>query len=342
MLRTPLTTPATRSISLIALAPLAVLAACGGSDTKPAPETDTVAATSPVVVQPESTTSTPDAGSVVPTNVSYEQAASAYRARKYGDAAQMFDAYTKNRAQNPWGFYMLGLSSWKAGQLDQAQSAFEKALALDPRHVKSLVNLSRVLIEQHRPDEALERIDQAIALDSNAAESWRVLGRVQGERRHTDDAIGAYRTALAIDPEDPWSLNNMGLVLIRAGRYADALAPLARATQLDDSTPVFQNNLGVALERTGHFGAAAEAYRAALEVDSGYVKAKASLARVDGRADDPSAMPVDVTALGDDFADQVEQWHGERVDTSRTASDTSTMTVGQKPVVKADSLKPPR
>ena len=54
---------------------------------------------------------------------------------------------------------MLGLSAWKSGDLAKSESAFEVALRIDPKHVKSYVNLSRVLIEQKRLDEAIEQVD---------------------------------------------------------------------------------------------------------------------------------------------------------------------------------------
>jgi hypothetical protein len=76
---------------------------------------------------------------------------------------------------------------------------------------------------------------------------------------------------------------------------------------------VFANNLGIALERTGHYGAAAEAYKAALTADSSYGKAAASLARVEGRDDEPGVEPVTVAQLGDSFAQEVTQWSEQRV-----------------------------
>lgn len=298
----------------VAFASLALLAAaaCGGSHDAPKTDSTTVAVT-PAVVQPESTTSTPESGSVVPSNVTYEEADSVFRTRDYARATEMFDVYTKNRPDNPWGHYMLGLAAWKAGRLDRAQTAFEDALQLDPKHVKSMVNLARVLLEEDKAPDALERVHQAIAIDSCNADSWRVLGRVLAQLRNTDEALDAYRTALAIDPQDTWSMNNMGLLLIRGGRYDEALGPLARAVQLsDDRVPSFQNNLGVALERTGRYTLAADAYRKALGADSTYDKARVSLARVDGRSDEPGVDSVTVASLGDAFAKEVDAWHAAR------------------------------
>ncbi len=295
-----------------AVATVAILAAACGSSDRKTPR-DTVATAAPVVVTPETTTVQPSAGSVVPANVSYADAESAYHARHYGDATEMFGAYVQRRPDNPWGHYMLGLSAWKAGQLERAESAFDQSLVLDPKHVKSLVNLSRVLLEENKGPDALEKIGQAIQLDSTSADAWRVLGRVHAQLGHVDDALTAYQTALTIDPQDTWSMNNMGLLLIRAGRYDDALRPLARAVQLDDGEPAFLNNLGVALERTGHYASATEQYRAALSADSSYTKAQVSLARVDGRGDEEGIAPVDLGSLGDEFAKQIDDWRAVAV-----------------------------
>ena len=79
---------------------------------------------------------------------SFADGEAAYRAKKYDEAMAIFAGYTERRPGNAWGHYMLALSAWKSGDAKKAESAFEKALSIDPRHVKSLVNLSRVFIER--------------------------------------------------------------------------------------------------------------------------------------------------------------------------------------------------
>lgn len=273
-------------------------AACSGhekhqqvSTGEPVPTPKVEATSAPVTTTP-----------TIPVNVSYSTAELAYTSHKYSDAVNMFDAYTKHRPDNAWGYYMLGLSAWKSGQLDRARDAFEGAIQRDPKHVKSMVNLSRVLLEQDQPTQALEQIQSAIALDSTNGSTWRVLGRVNARLGKVDEAIDAYRKAIAIDSNDTWAMNDMGLVLIDNGRYSDALGPLARAVQLDSSVATFQNNLGLALERTGHVTAAKSAFENALKVDSTYAKAKVSLDRVTGRPDAKDVEPVDLDKLGQDFA----------------------------------------
>ncbi|HSG28641.1 MAG TPA: tetratricopeptide repeat protein, partial [Candidatus Krumholzibacterium sp.] len=81
-----------------------------------------------------------EAQAAEPTEVTYEEAEAAYLARNYGEAAKMFEVYTANKTENPWGYYMLGLSAWKAGDFGKAEGAFKLAIDLDPKHLKSHIN----------------------------------------------------------------------------------------------------------------------------------------------------------------------------------------------------------
>jgi tetratricopeptide (TPR) repeat protein len=213
--------------------------------------------------------------------VSFADGQAAYQARKYSDATAIFDHYTTERPANAWGHYMLGLSAWKSGDLAKSEQAFEKALTVDPHHVKSLVNLSRVFIEQKRHDEAVARLSRAAEIDPEFTEVYRLLGRTYHTQGKTDEAVAAYRRAIELNELDAWSMNNLGLVFLETERADEALPLLTKATELRPEVPVFHNNLGMALEHTGRFKAAATAYKAALAADPGYDKAKRNLARVE-------------------------------------------------------------
>ncbi|MEJ2721223.1 MAG: tetratricopeptide repeat protein, partial [bacterium] len=240
-----------------------------------------------------------------PREVTYEEAEQAYNDRRYGEATALFTRYTEQQNSNPWGFYMLGLSAWKAGDFDAAETAFEQALELDGRHVKSRLNLSRVLLDVHRPQDALVRVDEALLIEPGSNDAYRLKGRAYGQ---TDEAIRAYRRAIQIDPADAWSMNNLGLIWIESGQFDRALPPLARAVELTGDMPVFLNNLGMALEGTGHFRAAEEEYQNAVDIEPSYFKAAANLSRIEGVVEDPNLEPVDLEVAAGDFADEIARW----------------------------------
>jgi tetratricopeptide (TPR) repeat protein len=243
------------------------------------------AAVKPIATSGEKRTdgeaSLPNATPKITGPMSFADGQAAYQARKYSDATAIFDRYTTERPANAWGHYMLGLSAWKSGDLAKSEQAFEKALSVDPQHVKSLVNLSRVFIEQKRYDDALARLSSAAEIDPESTEVQRLLGRTYQTQGKTDEAVSAYRRAIELNELDAWSMNNLGLVFLETKRADEALPLLTKATELRPEVPVFQNNLGMALEHTGRFKAAATAFKAALAADPGYDKAKRNLARVE-------------------------------------------------------------
>ncbi len=217
----------------------------------------------------------------IPQPSTFADGKAAYGAKNYIEATAIFEGYTGRRPENAWGHYMLGLSAWKSGDLAKAEGALEQALSIDPNHVKSLMNLSRVLIDQKRNDEALEKLTRAADIDPQSTEVQRLLGRTYLAQGKTDEAEDAYRRAIELNELDAWSMNNLGLLLLESGRVDEAMPLFARAVELRKEVPAFHNNLGMALEHLGRYGDAAAAYSGALTADPGYEKAQANLVRVE-------------------------------------------------------------
>jgi tetratricopeptide (TPR) repeat protein len=270
---------------------LAALAAAGCSKTKDSSAAKNGlpdAAAQHVVKQTESlaTKGTDGEGSVaepttITTSGSFADGEAAYNAKQYGQAAAIFEAYTTRRPANAWGHYMLGLSAWKSGDLEMSEKAFDQALSLDPKHVKSLVNSSRLFIDQKRYDDAIARLTRAAEIDPESLEVSRLLARTYADQGKTDDAIAAYQRVIDLNDNDAWSQNNLGLLFLETQRPEEALPHLMKAVELRKDVAMFHNNLGMALEHTGRFKAAAVAYTGALAADPGYEKAKLNLARVE-------------------------------------------------------------
>ena len=222
-----------------------VVAACGHQTS----QSSDASAAEVSTTRPESSVATPPA-SVVTGPVSFTDGQTAFTEKRYGDAVRLFTAYTSDKPDNVWGYYMLGLSAWKAGDRDAAVNAFTLALEKDSTHVKSHINLSRVLIEQGRAQDALPHVESALAIDSTSGETVRLLGRVKRELGDSAGAIAAYKRAIVLDERDVWSMNNLAKLYIGQGKYDEALGPLARAVEIDSTVPAFQNNLGQALARS--------------------------------------------------------------------------------------------
>ena len=105
---------------------------------------------------------------------------------------------------------------------EEARTAYERALELDPSHVDAHVNLGRLLHEDGAPAAAEEH----------------------------------YRAALAIDPDHDTAAFNLGVALEDLGRVRDAMAAYERAVQLDPDNGDAHYNLAGLYERRGDKSAA--------------------------------------------------------------------------------------
>jgi tetratricopeptide (TPR) repeat protein len=294
-----------RNEQMIAALLVAALAAFGCSKTGKTSQTETQSQHTEQVTPVSLTNDTTgDKGlSTTATKIvgpaSFADGEAAYRAGNFSEATKLFEQYTGDKPGNVWGHFMLGLSASKSGDLAKAETAFEEALRIDPDHIKSLVNLSRVLIEQKRFDEALGKLADADDLDPNSAEVHRLVARTYAAQGRIDESIEAYRAAIALNNKDAWSMNNLGLLFLEQGCAEDALPLLARAVELGKDTATFHNNLGMALEHTGRFKAAASEYKGAINADPGFEKAKRNLARVEAvKVDSEEPFNLEETAKG--------------------------------------------
>jgi tetratricopeptide (TPR) repeat protein len=237
-----------------------------------------------------------------PASIIYADAEQAYFDKRYRQSSELFNVYTDRRPQNAWGFYMLGLASWKNNELEAANDALTEALVIKPDHFKSMVNLARVQLEQGEASDALINIENAVALRSNDSAALRVLARTYGELQRTEEALAVYNEILTADPDDAWALNNLGLLYIMDGDYDKASAPLAKAVTLDSSEACFHNNLGLALEQEGNLASAAICFGEAVAIDSLYTKAIASLTRIETLLPAQAGTVVDLDQLAASFS----------------------------------------
>lgn len=100
---------------------------------------------------------------------------------------------------------------------EEAKTAYERALELDPRHAEAHINLGRILHEQRAPAAA---------------------------EKH-------YRVALDVDPHHPIAAFNLGVALEDLGRTAEAIAAYEQAIAIDDLNADAHFNLAGLYERKG-------------------------------------------------------------------------------------------
>ena len=158
----------------------------------------------------------------------------------------------------------------RTGRLDDADAAYHRILAREPRHAGATHLLGVIAHQRGRHELAVTQISQAIALagkkEPNRAHMHNNLAEALSALRRVDEAIPHYRKAIELDPRYLDALNNLGVALTRVGRWTEAEAPLQKAIALDPAALNPHTNLGNLYQLQERFDDAIAEYGKALAI----------------------------------------------------------------------------
>ena len=134
---------------------------------------------------------------------------------RFEDAAAAYDkaiALVPEPAEQHWGlFYARAVAHERAGQWEDAEPDFRKALELNPDQPQVLNYLGYSFVDR-------------------------------GE--NLEEALGMIERAVAARPDAGYIIDSLAWAYFRLGRYEDALAPMERASLLEPVDPVVTDHLG--------------------------------------------------------------------------------------------------
>ena len=125
-----------------------------------------------------------------------------------------------------WGWSRLGSENI------EAETAYEKAIALNPNHATAYMWFASLRDNEDRTDEAIELYQKAMELDPLARIPYSNLPMVYAKRGEHAAAISLWREATRIHPEWPTIYQYMAVHLWGLGRLDESYAWYAKATEL--------------------------------------------------------------------------------------------------------------
>jgi tetratricopeptide (TPR) repeat protein len=87
----------------------------------------------------------------------------------------------------------------RLGQHDAALAESERAVAINPRFVRGLIELARLYRTRNRCEDAAKHLEQAVAFGAEYADVYCLLGHLYREQGEIGRAREAYRHALTIN-----------------------------------------------------------------------------------------------------------------------------------------------
>jgi len=165
---------------------------------------------------------------------SVQQAVNLFEAAVARDSnwAPAWAGLAESRATLPW--YLPGRYAERpwAENLDAAERAAERALALDPANASAWVALGNVHRERRDWEPAEAAFEKALSLDPDNVEAHHQYAEFLGNVGRLDEALVASRRALELD-RAPIRLNIVALVAMLNERYDEALAAFDEADAID-------------------------------------------------------------------------------------------------------------
>jgi tetratricopeptide (TPR) repeat protein len=154
------------------------------------------------------------------------------------------------------------------GRVDEARTAIDRALALDPQAGEALAQRAIIALVQDRRDEALAEAARAVELSPDSAAARIALSYAQQATFQLEAARATLREAVEVAPEDALAWARLSELELSFGERRAALQAADRAVALAPQLSRTQTVLGFAALARIDVGEARSAFARAIALDS--------------------------------------------------------------------------
>ena len=173
------------------------------------------------------------------------------------------------RTKDPRYQYNVGLVHLNRGNVDDAITYFNKALATNPNYYLALNALGLAYSMKGNLQDASAYLQRCLAINPTFSEARNNLGMVYQEQGYLDKAQQEYRMAAADKNYNSRELPyyNLARLYLVAEKYQDALDHVQKAIELNKNLAMAHNLKGALHERINQFDEAIESYTQAVKID---------------------------------------------------------------------------
>ncbi len=152
------------------------------------------------------------------------------------EAIPEFEAAAKAASREPNVNFGLGYLYWKLHKYDEAKTAFEKELSIDPGHAQALAYLGDIELKKNAPEKALPLLKKATELRNDIRVAYLDIGAILLEQKKYPDALDALLHAEKLDPAQPDAHYRLARLYRAVGNAAAAKREFAKVAELQEKT----------------------------------------------------------------------------------------------------------
>ncbi len=149
------------------------------------------------------------------------------------------------------GLHVEAFVAWIERRWADMETAWRRAIELQPTHVQALASFGIVLCSRQRLDEALPYFERARQSDPLASFPYSLTGSGLLGCGRPQEALRYLEDALSFEKEDATALDNAGMAKVVLGRLDEGIAMLERVVAISRRGAHFLGTLGWALATAG-------------------------------------------------------------------------------------------
>ena len=154
-------------------------------------------------------------------------------------------------------FYRRGMFEAEHEDFTDAEKSVRRALEHEPADSGYLAAYTHILIKTGKIDQALSAGQNAVNLNPDSLECISSLASVYAAKKEYNVAIKHYKQILVKDSDNLSALIDVGGSYSNMGKYEKALPYLKRAVSQDPDNAIGLHSIGITLQKTGRYVEAA-------------------------------------------------------------------------------------
>jgi tetratricopeptide (TPR) repeat protein len=183
-------------------------------------------------------------------NLEKKKILTSFKENKFEDVIVEGEKLFKQRQNDAQLIYILGLSSIKLENFNNAENYFKKLILLN-KNAENLYFLGNIQKKLKKFDNAITSFEEAITLNANFTEAYNNLGSAQKSLNKYEEAIINYKKAISLKKNNLEAHYNLASLYFLLENYVDAIDHYKNIINLEARNEEICERYTICLFKTG-------------------------------------------------------------------------------------------